>query len=207
MHGSAQESSLCLEIESLQTCLYVSGGSPDSPRCVFRVFLCKAGCLVFMVHQLHVAYKDAVEYVDRHPCNDMRQYTGWHDLTTWLKDEECKRKRPPPQDQPCQSPTRMIQKMWRGGCAPPCIHCARFQFGFVCGVCIVVSQTYAFCLAANVSPTQTHDVAFHGGPAASSPAAWPRRRGPGPAPHGFGCAAIQSRIASAPPAIGCASPF
>ena len=72
-----------------------------------------------MCQELHFDYQEAIVNVDRHPCNDMRQLERWDDLTTWLKDAERRRKRPPAQDQPCQSPTRMIQKMWRGGAHRP----------------------------------------------------------------------------------------
>ena len=44
-----------------------------------------------MVDQLWVPYEDAVRYVDRHPCNDMRQLHDWPRLTTWLR--ECSQRR------------------------------------------------------------------------------------------------------------------
>ena len=49
----------------------------------------KAGCLVFLVHQLGLPYAEAVECMDRHPCNEMRGLTEWARLSAWL--QECSR--------------------------------------------------------------------------------------------------------------------
>ena len=46
-----------------------------------------------MVQEFHITYKEAVGYVDRHPCNDMRKLCDWDRLATWLRDEECQRSR------------------------------------------------------------------------------------------------------------------
>ena len=51
-----------------------------------RVFLCKAGCFVFLVRLLDVGYDAAVSYMDRHPCNQMRKLWTWAEVVKFLRD-------------------------------------------------------------------------------------------------------------------------
>ena len=85
---------------------------------VLREFLCKAGCLIFMVHELWLPYDEAVRYVDRHPCNKMRELNEWGWVCTWLLETESSRRVMRLREED-SLPTMLfvphiIPKMWRG---------------------------------------------------------------------------------------------
>ena len=63
-----------------------------------RVFLCKAGCFVFLVRLFGIDYDAAVSYMDRHPCNQMRKLWDWAEVVKLLRNPECYRSQPPEQD-------------------------------------------------------------------------------------------------------------